>query len=57
MYSAWIDGEWILMSLDGKTATLTHEFDGRFAPGDHELVLKVTDDRGNESVFQKTFTL
>lgn len=56
-YSAWVDGQWILMSLDGKTGTLTHEFDGRFQAGDHELVLKVTDDRGNEAVLQKTFTL
>jgi hypothetical protein len=32
-YSAWVDGQWILMALDGKTGILTHEFDGRIAPG------------------------
>lgn len=56
-YSAWVDGEWILMALDGKSGTLTHEFDGRFAPGPHQLILKVWDDRNNEGVLQKSFTL
>lgn len=57
MYSAWVDGQWILMALDGKTGILTHEFDGRIPPGDHQLLLKVTDDRGNEAVLEKSFTL
>ncbi len=57
LYSAYVDGQWILMELDGKTGMLTHEFDGRITPGDHELVLKVTDDRGNETILQKSFTL
>ncbi|MGB4848466.1 MAG: M23 family metallopeptidase [Saprospiraceae bacterium] len=57
IYSAYVDNEWILMSLDGKTGMLTHKFDGRIPPGDHELVIKVTDDRGNESVLEKSFTL
>lgn len=57
LYSAWVDGKWILMALDGKNGVLTHEFDGRIPPGDHELVLKVTDDRGNEAVLRKSFTL
>jgi hypothetical protein len=57
LYDAWIDGQWILMSLDGKNAILTHQFDGRIPPGDHQLILKVTDDRGNEAVLEKSFTL
>ncbi len=57
IYSAYVDGEWILMSLDGKTGMLSHEFDDRIPPGVHNLQIKVTDDRGNESVLQKTFTL
>lgn len=57
LYDAWVDGKWVLMSLDGKTGILTHLFDGRILPGEHTLVLKVTDDRGNEGVLEKTFTL
>ncbi len=56
-YSAWVDGQWILMALDGKTGTLTHEFDGHIAAGEHQLIVKVWDDRNNEGVLQKSFTL
>ncbi len=56
-YSAYVDGQWILMSLDGKTGILTHEFDGRIGPGAHQLIVKVWDDRNNEGVLQKSFTL
>ena len=57
IYDAWIDGKWILMSMDGKTATISHVFDGTIPPGDHQLRLRVIDDRGNEAVLEKTFTL
>ena len=57
IYDAWVDGQWVLMSLDGKNSVLTHTFDGRIPPGEHKLLLKVTDDRGNEAVLEKTFTL
>lgn len=57
IYKAYVDGKWILMGLDGKNATLTHEFDGSIEPGNHTLLLSVVDDRGNESVLVKTFTL
>lgn len=56
-FSAWVDGQWILMSLDGKTGVLTHEFDGHIGPGTHQLIVKVWDDRNNEGVLQKSFTL
>lgn len=56
-YSAWVDGQWILMALDAKTGTLSHEFDGRIGPGEHQLIVKVWDDRDNEGVLQKSFTL
>lgn len=57
LYKGYVDGEWILFSLDGKTGLLTHEFDEHIAPGEHRLMLKVIDDRGNEAVFEKSFTL
>ena len=56
-FSAWVDGQWILMTLDGKSGVLTHEFDGRIPPGEHQLIVKVRDDRNNEGVLQKSFTL
>jgi murein DD-endopeptidase MepM/ murein hydrolase activator NlpD len=57
LYDAWVDGQWILMTLDGKSGVLTHTFDGSIPAGDHSLLLKVTDDRGNVTVLEKTFTL
>jgi len=57
MYSAFVDGNWILMALDGKSGILSHKFDGRTPPGNHNLVIKVVDDRGNESILEKSFTL
>jgi len=57
LYSAWVDDQWILMELDGKNGLLSHTFDGRISPGFHKLVIKVIDDRGNEGILEKTFTL
>ena len=57
IYDAWVDDQWILMSLDGKSGILTHLFDGRILPGDHKLRIRVIDDRGNQTVFEKTFTI
>jgi len=56
-YEGRVDGQWVLFSLDGKTGVLSHEFDGLLSTGDHELVLRVTDDRGNTAEWRKTFTL
>lgn len=56
-FNAYVDGKWILMELDGKTGLLSHRFDGTIPPGGHSLMIVVTDDRGNEAVLQKTFTL
>ncbi|HUR30972.1 MAG TPA: M23 family metallopeptidase [Saprospiraceae bacterium] len=57
LYNASVDGEWILMEMDGKSGLLSHTFDGKILPGNHTLIIKVTDDRGNEGVLEKTFTL
>jgi hypothetical protein len=54
-YRAEIDGKWILMKFDAKNALLMHIFDGTIAPGDHQLKLVVTDNRGNRTVLEKTF--
>ena len=55
-FRAEVDGQWILMEYDGRKRRLYHEFEGKIPPGEHELVLRVVDDRGNETVYQKRFT-
>ncbi len=55
-YKAYIDNQWILMKLDGKTAILTYDMDRTvFAPGTHEFRLVVKDIMNNEATFQSTF--
>ncbi|MBL7776503.1 MAG: hypothetical protein JNK89_10910, partial [Saprospiraceae bacterium] len=54
-YRATVDGKWILMEYDSKRARLTYTFDGRIPPGEHTLRLSVTDDRGNEAVYERNF--
>jgi hypothetical protein len=54
-FDAWVDGQWILMEYDKKTATITHRFDERIGKGEHELMLVVKDAVGNERVFEKKF--
>lgn len=54
-YRGTVDGKWILFEYDSKRARLTHRFDGRITPGEHSLRLVVTDDRGNEAVYERNF--
>jgi hypothetical protein len=55
-YEATVDGNWILMEYDSKRSMLTHWFDERIGPGEHELVIRVTDDRGNVARLVRSFT-
>jgi Peptidase family M23 len=50
-----VDGQWVLFEYDPKRNRLTHTFDGRIGPGQHQLRLVVKDDRGNTTVFEQTF--
>ncbi|HHS95510.1 MAG TPA: M23 family metallopeptidase [Phaeodactylibacter sp.] len=54
-YEATIDGKWILMEYDAKKDLLTYYFDDKVTKGEHSFRLLVSDDRGNESVFERTF--
>ena len=55
-FQAFVDGDWILMNYDAKSDLITHRFDGRIGPGEHVLKLIVTDNRGNSSTFEQTFS-
>ena len=56
-YAGYVDDAWVLFEYDAKKDLLTHRFDGRIGPGEHALRLVVTDDRGNERVYERTFRL
>ncbi len=45
-YAGYIDGKWVLFEYDAKNALLTHQFD-KISPGEHELLLRVTDMKNN----------
>ena len=46
-FNGYIDGKWILMAFDTKTASLWHTFDERTASGKHSLELLVADMKDN----------
>lgn len=46
-FNGYIDGKWILMEFDTKTATLWHTFDERTTSGKHSFELLVTDMKEN----------
>lgn len=50
-FSAKIDGNWVLMEYDAKSASLWHTFDDRTARGRHDFQLIVTDMKSNISEF------
>lgn len=56
-YEGRIDGQWVCFVYDSKNALLTYTFDRYFPKGNrqHELILKVKDSMGNETVYQTTF--
>lgn len=54
-YRATVDGKWILMEYDAKSARLTHTFDEHIKPGLHKLQVVVLDHCGNENIFQSSF--
>ncbi|WP_374164864.1 peptidoglycan DD-metalloendopeptidase family protein [Arcticibacter sp. MXS-1] len=54
-FEGTIDGQWVLMEYDPKTATLWHIFDSSLAPGKHHLQLLVTDMMMNSRTFNATF--
>jgi hypothetical protein len=56
-YIPEIDGKWALFEYDQKNNVLIYRFDPEYiiSNSNHTLVLKVTDNRDNESVFRSSF--
>jgi hypothetical protein len=46
-FNGYIDGSWVLMEFDTKTATLWHTFDEHTGNGKHQLKLVLEDMKGN----------
>ena len=54
-FNGYIDGKWVLMEFDTKTATLWHTFDERTGTGEHQLKIVVEDMKGNVKTYLITF--
>ncbi len=54
-FNGYLNGQWILMEFDAKTATLWHQFDERTPPGKNVFELVVTDMKDNVRKYQATF--
>lgn len=52
-YSLTVDGEWVLSSYDGKTATLTHQIKRAKTPVIHKVSVSVIDAAGNRNTIKK----
>ena len=55
-FNGYIDGKWVLMEFDTKTATLWHSFDERTSAGRHDLELVVTDLKENTRHYHISFS-
>lgn len=54
-FNGYIDGKWVLMEFDAKTASLWHTFDERTAKGKHTFELLVVDMKDNTRRYQVEF--
>ncbi|MNK00905.1 Murein DD-endopeptidase MepM [compost metagenome] len=54
-FNGYIDGKWILMEFDAKSASLWHTFDERTTPGKHTLEIIVIDMKDNIKNYSITF--
>ncbi|MFP5079996.1 M23 family metallopeptidase [Pedobacter sp. JCM 36344] len=54
-FNGFIDGKWVLMEFDTKTASLWHTFDEQTGPGKHNFELIVKDMKDNSKTYSITF--
>jgi len=51
-----LNGDWVLMEFDSKKNKLTYSIDERLKKGENDFELKITDRKGNESVYKTILT-
>lgn len=54
-FNGYIDGKWVLMEFDTKTASLWHTFDDSTGPGKHTLEIIVSDMKDNIKNYSISF--
>jgi murein DD-endopeptidase MepM/ murein hydrolase activator NlpD len=54
-FNAYIDGEWVLMEYDPKSASLWHVFENDLAKGKHHFKLIVKDAKDNVKTYEANF--
>ena len=54
-FNGYIDGKWVLMEFDAKTATLWHTFDHRTGAGKHTLTVVAIDMKNNSKTINIDF--
>ncbi|MEJ2883136.1 M23 family metallopeptidase [Pedobacter sp. GR22-6] len=54
-FNGYIDGKWVLMEFDTKTASLWHSFDESTGPGKHSFELLLSDMKENTRKYSITF--
>ncbi len=54
-FNGYIDGKWVLIEFDAKTASLWHTFDERAGPGKHTFELVLADMKDNIKNYSITF--
>lgn len=55
-FNGKIDGNWVLMEYDSKTARLWHDFEDDLVKGVHEFELTVTDVKSNSTTYRASFS-
>ena len=55
LFNGYIDGRWVLMEFDAKTATLWYSFDSDVTKGKHTLSLVVSDMKDNKKEYNINF--
>lgn len=56
-YEAKIDGQWVLMEYDKKSATIRHHFEEWLGKGKHEYEILVRDNSNNERIYKGNFSI
>lgn len=54
-YRGYLNGNWVLMSFDGKSSKLTLELNEHTPKGENTLKVELEDGVGNKTIFEKTF--